>query len=217
METEDFINKLAQNLSPVRRALSPLTLLLRWLLITLPVLAMITWAMGLRPDLVSLIGNRQFLRTEILALITALISAYAAFCAGRPDEPTWKLWLPVAIFGIWLAELGRQCVVLSVQTKGAGLELHTDLMCIPAIAITGVIPAAAMVWFLRRSSAFRLTHASLYGAMAAAAAAEVALPLFHAADTALMVLVWQMGSVVLFTLLAAACSRLALNHRRKVL
>ncbi|WP_291424109.1 NrsF family protein [Acidocella sp.] len=50
--------------------------------------------------------------------------------------------------------------------------------------------------------------------MAAAAAAEVALPLFHAADTMMTVLVWQMGSVMLFTALGALFGRITLRFFR---
>ncbi|HQT65829.1 MAG: hypothetical protein B7Z75_13770 [Acidocella sp. 20-57-95] len=212
MQTDDLITHLTQNLPPVRRAASPWALLLRWVLVTAPVLVLVVGLMGPLPHLTTLMMQPRFMRAELLAGVTALTAAYAAFCAGRPDEPVWKLWLPAAAFCLWVAELGRQCFVLSVQTKGAALVLHTDFMCIPAIAITGLFPAIAMVWFLRKRTAFRSTHASLCGAMAAAAAAEVALPLFHAADTMMMVLVWQMGSVVLFTLFAAACGRFILTE-----
>lgn len=211
MQTEDFISLLAQNVPPVRRAASPSVLLLSWLLITAPVLTGVVWMMGPLPHLATLIMQPRYIRAESLAAVTALISAYAAFCAGRPEQPPWKLWLPAPAFGLWLAELGRQCFVLSIQTKGTALVLHTDFMCISAIGIAGLVPAMAMVWFLRRSATFRLGHASLCGAMAAAAAAEMALPLLHAAETMMMVLVWQMGSVVLFTLFVAACGRVILT------
>ena len=211
MKTEDLIAQLAQNAKPVRRALPPGALTARWLLVTLPVLAVMVLVMGPRPHLLALLIQPRFATTEILAAATTVISAYAAFCAGRPDEPGWKLLMPVAAFLLWLAELGRQCFVLAVQTNGAALELHADWICVPAIAITALMPAVAMVWLLRRSAKFRTTHACLCGAMAAAAAAELALPLFHAADTMMMVLVWQMGSVALFTMLGALAARLGLT------
>jgi hypothetical protein len=211
MKTEDLIAQLARDVAPVRRLPPPGALMARWLLVTLPVLAAVVLMMGPRPDLAGLLAQPRFLLTEGLAAATTVISAYAAFCAGRPDQPTWKLFMPVAAFLIWLAELGRQCFVLSVQTNGAALVLHADWLCVPAIAMTALVPAAAMVWLLRRSAKFRLTHACLCGTMAAAAAAECALPLFHAADTMMMVLVWQMGSVALFTMLGAMAARLGLN------
>lgn len=216
MQTDDLIVSLTQNLPPVQRASSPAVMLTRWLLMTAPILALVVWMMGPLPHWTTLFTQPGFIREELLAAGTAIVSAYAAFCAGRPGEPAWILWLPIGTFGLWLAELGRQCFVLSIQTKGAALVLHTDFMCIPAIAMAGFIPAVAMVWFLRRSSAFRLTHACLCGAMAAAAAAEVALPLFHAAQTIVMVLVWQIGSVLLFTGIAACCARFILKNPKTI-
>lgn len=211
MRTEELIASLARDLPPVRRVAPPATLLLRWLLVTVPVLAVVVYAMGVRPGLTGLLTQPRFMLAELLALATALISAYAAFCAGRPDEPGWKLYLPIAALALWLLELGRQCFILSLQTHGAALILRPDFLCVPAIAMAGFVPAVAMVWLLRRSAMFRTTHACLCGAMAAAAAAEVALPLFHAADTMMTVLVWQMGSVMLFTALGAAFGRITLR------
>jgi hypothetical protein len=211
MRTEELIASLTRDLPPVRRAPPPAQLLLRWLLITVPVLIMVVYAMGPLPNLAELLTQPRFVLAELLALATALISAYAAFCAGRPDEPGWKLYLPVAALALWLLELGRQCFILSLQTHGAALILRPDFMCVPAIAMAGFIPAAAMVWFLRRSAMFRTTHACLCGAMAAAAAAEVALPLFHAADTMITLVVWQMGSVMLFTALGGLFGRITLR------
>ncbi|MBU6418753.1 MAG: DUF1109 family protein [Proteobacteria bacterium] len=202
---------MAQDVAPVRRLPSPVALMARWLLVTLPVLAAVVLMMGPRADIAGLLMQPRFMLAEGLAAATTVISAYAAFCAGRPDEPDWKLFMPVAAFLVWLAELGRQCFVLSVQTNGAALVLHADWLCVPAISITALIPAAAMVWLLRRSTSFRPAHACLCGTLAAAAAAEAVLPLFHAEDTMMMVLVWQMGSVALFTMLGALAVRLGLN------
>ena len=211
MKTEDLIAQLARDVAPVRRLPPPGALMARWLLVTLPVLAAVVLMMGPCPDIAGLLMQPRYMLAEGLAAATTVISAYAAFCAGRPDQPAWKLFMPVAAFAVWLAELGRQCFVLSVQTNGAALVLHADWLCVPAIAMTALVPAAAMVWLLRRSAKFRPTHACLCGTMAAAAAAELVLPLFHAAETMMMVLVWQMGSVVLLTMLGAAAARLGLN------
>lgn len=47
----------------------------------------------------------------------------------------------------------------------------------------------------------------MLGTLAAAALANFGLRLFHTADAALMVLVWQFGTVVLFTALAGLWGR----------
>lgn len=210
METERLIGTLEQDLRAVRPVPGPWRLLGQWLALSLPVLAAITLAMGPRPDLARVLGQPGFLLAEGLAALTAVVAAYAAFCAGRPDQPGWKLLLPAALAAAWLVELGRQCLLLSATNLAGALVLRLDFACVPAIALTGLVPAIGMAVMLRSSTAFRLTAASLSGALAAAALAEGALRLFHAEPTFVTMLVWQMGSVALFTLAGGAIGRATL-------
>lgn len=212
MRSEDLIASLAQDLRGVRPLPSPARLLATWLGVSVPVLAAITLIMGPRPDLAGKCGEAGFLISEGLGVVTALVSAYAAFCAGRPDQPGWKLWLPMLAMLAWLGEFGRQCAVLGLQDAGGMLRLTLDPMCVPGIAIAGVIPAGFIVMLLRRSATFRRDHACLCGALAAAAAAEVALRLFHGSVNIVTLLLWQMGSVILFTALGWFASSTILNH-----
>ncbi|OYV81547.1 MAG: hypothetical protein B7Z64_10570 [Acidiphilium sp. 21-68-69] len=152
MRSEELIASLAQDLRGVRPLPSPARLLATWLGVTVPVLAAITLIMGPRPDLAGKCGEAGFLISEGLGVVTALVSAYAAFCAGRPDQPGWKLWLPMLAMLAWLGEFGRQCAVLGVQDAGGMLRLTLDPMCVPGIAIAGVIPAGFIVMLLRRSA-----------------------------------------------------------------
>jgi hypothetical protein len=214
VNAEEVIERLESDLAPVRRLPSPGRALLIWLAVTLPALAAVVWAMGPLADLPRLLSEPAFLVAEGFAAATALTAAYAAFCAGMPDEPAWKLWLPVAVLGLWVAELGRQCFVIGMSGDGAALALRPDWMCVPAIAVGGLIPALAIVRLLRGRAEFRAARASLCGALAAAAAAEGALRLFHAEDTLVMVLVWQMGSVALFAAAGGALARLSLRRPR---
>lgn len=215
MRNESLIDALTNDLAPVRRAGSPGRTTALWLAITLPALALVTLVMGPRPALGSLLLRPGFALDEALAALTAIASAYAAFCAGRPDQPGWKLVFPVGMMLIWLGALGRQCLLLTAATQGDALRLHADVMCIPAIAMAGIVPAIGMVLLLRRTPLFRTTAACLCGAMAAAAAAEFSLRLFHGAASFATLLVWQMGSVALSTLAGSAVSRVILMQLRR--
>lgn len=82
-----------------------------WFTITLPALALVTLTMGPRPDLAALWLRTGFVLDEALAALTVIIAAYGAFCAGRPDEPWWKLALPSTIMLIRLGVLGRIVLV----------------------------------------------------------------------------------------------------------
>jgi len=211
MKTERLVDRLTAELTPVHRIASPATRLARWLLISLPAAGLVVWAFGPRPDLSARLVDRAFLVEEGAALLTALVGIYAALCAGLPDQPGWKVWLPMAPMAVWLGVLGRQCLDVFLRLGPDGLQITSDAMCLPAIALGSLLPAIAIVVMLRRSGKFRTTHACFCGALGAAALGATALRLYHMEDAAIMVIVWQLGSVALFSLLAGAISRILVD------
>jgi hypothetical protein len=214
MQTERLIERLTAELTPVRRISGPLTRLAWWLLVSVPAAGLVAWAFGLRPDLAARLADRSFLLEEGAALLTAVVGIYAALCAGLPDQPGWKVWLPMAPMALWLGLLGRQCVDVFLRLGPDGLSITSDAMCLPAIILGGLVPAIVIVVMLRRSGKFRTTHACLCGALGAAALSAAALRLYHREDAAVMVIVWQLGSVALFSLLAGAISRKLVDTRQ---
>ena len=213
METERLAEQLAATLTPVHRIAGPARRLAWWLLISIPAACLVVWAFGLRPDIAGRLADPSFLVEEAAALLTALLGIYAALCAGLPDQPGWKMWLPIAPMMVWLGVLGQQCLDVWVRLGPEGLRVTADAMCIPAIAMGGLVPAIAIVIMLRRSARFRTTHAFFCGAGGAAALGAAALRLYHMQDAAIMVIVWQLGSVALFSLLAGAISRFLVDRR----
>ena len=213
MKTETLIDRLTAELTPVHRIARPETRLAWWLLISMPAIAAVVWAFGLRPDLGDRLADRAFLIEVGAALLTALVGIYAALCAGLPDQPGWKVWLPMAPMALWLGVLGQQCVDVFLRLGPEGLQVTSDAMCLPAIALGSLVPAIAIVVMLRRSGKFRTTHACLCGALGAAALGAVALRLYHTEDAAIMVIVWQLGSDALFSLIAGAIGRMLVDNR----
>lgn len=213
MKTETLIGRLTAELTPVHRIARPAARLAWWLLISMPAIAAVVWAFGLRPDLGDRLADRAFLIEEAAALLTALVGSYAALCAGLPDQPAWKVWLPMAPMALWIGVLGQQCLDVFLRLGPEGLQVTSDAMCLPAIALGGLVPAIAIVVMLRRSGKFRTTHACLCGALGAAALGAAALRLYHTEDAAIMVIVWQLGSVALFSLVAGAIGRMLVDNR----
>ncbi len=212
MDTGKLVGRLVADLAPVRPIARPAARLAAWLLISLPAAAAVTWLMGLRPDLADRLADPWFLAEEAAALLTVLVAGYAALCAGLPDEPGWKLWAPWVALGLWLATLGRQCWDAWIALGPAGLVLRQDAMCIPAIAVGALVPAVAIVALLHRGTIVRGGRACLLGALAAATLADFALRLYHPEDAAVTVIVWQLGSVALFSLVAARLARLVVGR-----
>lgn len=111
---DQLIDNLVADLQPVRRAPSPARAVSIWLAVTVPSLALVILLMGLRPTLPL---RPEFLLDQALALSTAVIAAYGAVCAGRPDQPTWKLALPVMMMMLWFAVMVGQCALMTIGGK----------------------------------------------------------------------------------------------------
>ncbi|MDE2335626.1 MAG: DUF1109 family protein [Rhodospirillales bacterium] len=199
MQTDELITRLGEDLVAVRRAAPPWRRAALWLAPSAAAGAAVALGFGLRADLAQRLADPRFVLETGLALLTAIAAAWAAFCAGRPDEPAWKLWLPMLPLALWLATLGQPCLLILVTRGPAGLVVTQDAMCLPAIAAGGLVPAVAITALLRRVTPFRRGHASFCGALAAAALGACALRFYHTQDAAIMVLIWQLGSVAILT------------------
>lgn len=202
MDTDKLIEALGRDARPVRPLRMPGRRLLGWLAVSMAAVAAVVTMMGLRPDLAAKFGDGFFTIQQLGSLATAIAAAIAALAVGVPGEPKWKLWLPAAPLAVWVASLGHQCWQEWVRFGAGGMEFRPDFVCIPGIAMIGIVPALAMVVMLRRGAPLHPRLSIVLGTLAAGALANFGLRLFHATDAALMVLVWQFGSVALFTALA---------------
>jgi hypothetical protein len=216
METERLIDQLSAGMTPVRPLPSPGRRLAGWLAASVPALAVVILGFGLRPDLAGDFAAPGFVLELTGALLTGLLGGYAALCAVVPDQPGWKIWLPVAPMLLWLGTLGQQCLEVALRIGPAGLQVTSDVMCLPAIALGGIVPALAMTILLRRAHGVRTTHACFCGALGAAALGAAALRLYHPQDAAIMVIIWQFGSVALLSVAAGALGRLLVAGAPKI-
>jgi hypothetical protein len=209
MDTNSLIAALVVDLRPVRRLLPPVWRLLGWLAVSVPAAAAVVFMARTRPDLAAKLAEPAYLAELAAAVATVLVAGWAALAGCVPGAPRWKMWAPIVPLTLWMLSLGHQCWDEWVRFGASGVEFRSDWMCLPGIAVTGAIPALAIVIAIRRGA--RLTGVPvLWGSLAAAALANIALRLFHAEDAALTVIVWQFGSVALFTLILTSCQRFLL-------
>lgn len=200
MKTDDLIASLAAEARPVERLAAPQKRLLGWLAVSVPWIAMVVLVMSPRPDLADKFGDLRWVLEQGAALGTALTAAVAAFCAGVPGRPRWEHFIPVPFFGLWIGLLGFGCLQTWLEAGLAGLTLQFDWICFPGIVLVGFVPAIAMAVMLRRGAPLAPVLSTALGALAAAGLANVGLRLFHPQDASLMVLVWQVGTVVILTI-----------------
>ncbi|WP_373487795.1 NrsF family protein [Blastomonas sp.] len=202
--TAALIARLARDTQPVRPLSSPLRRGLLWGLATLTFGAFMAWAVGLRPDMGQRLTDGHFLLEQGAALATGLSAAIAALALTIPASARALRLLPVVPGALWLGTLGWGCL-RDAQT--AGVQITPDPACFLYIALIGSLPAALLVSMLRKGVplAPRLTIA--FAGLAAAGLGNVALRFFHMQDGALMVLIWQVGSVGLLAWLFGLAGR----------
>jgi hypothetical protein len=206
MMTEDLIDRLAAEAAPVRPLPPPWRRVGRWFAVAAPAVAAVVVVMSPRPDLGAKLADGRYLLEQGAAVATAVLAAFAAFSAVVPGRSR-RLALPaLAPLAVWLGSLGQGCLA-------GGVALRPDWVCIPAIAMTGAVPAAAMAAMLRRGAPLLPRTTLALGALAAAALANAGLRLFHPEDASLMVLVWQLGTVALLTALGGGLGRRLLHWR----
>jgi hypothetical protein len=183
------------------------------LAVSLPWLLAVVAIMSPRPDLGERLTDSRWLLEQGAALATALMAALAAFCASVPGRPRWERLLPFPFFSLWIGLLGLGCVEAWLAAGPEGLRFNPDWICFPAIVLIGTVPGVTMATMLRRGAPLSPILSTALGALATATLADFGLRFFHPQDASLMVLVWQVGTVVALTLAGAAIGPRMLRWR----
>jgi hypothetical protein len=207
MQPEELVKILAADAEPVRRLSSPMVRLLIWLGISIAYAAMVVWLMGLRPDILSKLGDTRFVVELSATFMTSVLAAAAAFCAGCPGRPIWERFAPLPALGLWFWSLGEGCWQTFAASGAEGLSFRIDFVCLPSILLVGILPGAVILKMIRQGAPIAPTTTTALATLAAAALGATALRLFHEQDASVMVLVWQFGSVVLLASLGALTGR----------
>lgn len=197
MQTEELIGSLAKNAKPVRRLAHPAWRAVTWMVLSVVYVAAFVWLVGLRPDIGDKLADPKFLIEIGAALLTSIMAAAAAFCAGCPGRPLWERFAPFPFLAVWLASLGEGCWREWIQTGPNGLVLNSGLVCFQSIFAVSILPAIAILVMIRQGAPIAPMSTTGLAALAASALGAAALRLFHTQDMSLMLLVWQFGSVAL--------------------
>lgn len=213
MQTDALIRDLGRRARPIRRLPPPWRRVLLWLGPGLLYLAFVVLLMSPRGDLLERMTTPRFLLEELGALTTAVAAAGAAFGMTIPGRRWQPLLLVLVPLTLWIGSLGFGCVEDWVEFGPEGPILHPDWACFPAMALVGLVPGIMMVAMLRRGAPL-YPHATVaLGALAVAALGDFGLRLFHQDEGSLAVLVWQFGSVVAMSAIAAWAGRQVLRWR----
>jgi hypothetical protein len=199
MRTEELIRTLAADCRQVRPLAHPAWRALAWFTISILYVGFIVALIGLRRDIFSKLADWKFITEVGAPLLTSMMAAAAAFCAGCPGRPIWERFAPLPFLAIWLGSLGEGCGSDWLVHGVAGLSIRPDLKCFPMILAISIPPAVMIFAMTRRGAPIAPITTMGLAALAAAAMGATALRLFHTEDASVMVLIWQFGSVALLT------------------
>lgn len=211
MQTDELIRALTADAKPVRRLAHPAVRATVWMMLSVAYVAAYLWVVGLRPDLPVVLADTRFQIEVGAALLTSMMAAAAAFCAGCPGRPLWERFAPFPFLAVWLASLGEGCWRQWVQSGPDGLALQIDLTCFLNITMVSIFPAVVILIMIRQGAPLAPMSTTGLATLAAAALGAAALRLFHDQDMSVMLLVWQLGTVLLLAGIGFLLGRLVLH------
>lgn len=207
INTPDLIASLAANATPVRRLRPPVMRAACWLLLAAVVLTLLAVNQGIRPDLVQRLQEPAFAVSMAASLLTGVLAAIAAFLVSLPDRSRLWLLLPVPALILWLSNIGYQCLIQWVAIGPDGMSFGEAARCFATLALTSLPLSLAMLLMLRYAAPLRPTAATFMGSLAVAAITATALSLFHVIDASVMILMWNLGTAILFVGLSGVFGR----------
>ena len=213
MDTERLISELVADARPVERIWTVAQRTWATLGLSLLVLALSVWAFGLRPELPQLLHEPRFVIGEIASVLTGIAATYACFRSALPDSPRLLPALPLVPFAVWVAMLGSGCLDEFLRAPDL-VHLGTSFECLNTIVLTSIPPALIMIAMLRRVVPFRPAAVAALGALGVCSLASAALTLHHPLNSAAMVLIWHIGTILLVVACASLFSRPLLRDWR---
>ena len=211
MDTEALLRSLTGDLRPVRRLAPPVRRAMGWFAASLAFALYVAHVVGLRHDLPVLFTDGRFIIEFAAMLLTGLMAAAAAFCAGCPGRPLWERFAPLPFAGLWIASVVFGCWQDLMRSGAAGLAVTPDPICLPTILALSTIPGAVILVMIRRGAPLAPLSTTALAALAALALGAAAMRLTHDGDANVMVLVWQVGSVAVLICAAMLFGRRLLH------
>ena len=196
--TPDLIESLAANMKPVRRLRPPVARAACWLLLAALVVTLLAVSQGVRPDLAMRIHDPSFTAGMVGAILTGVLAAVAAFLVSLPDRSRLWLLLPAPAVVLWLTNIGYQCLGDWVSFGPHGVSIGEATRCLATLVLTSLPLSLAMLVMLRYAAPLRPTAVTCMGSLSVAAITATALSLFHSGDATLMIIMFNIGTAMMF-------------------
>jgi hypothetical protein len=208
-DTDNLIEQLAARAGPVQRIASPLRRTGLWIALAIAVVAIVVVGHGLRPTgLLQVMATPGVAMEWVASVMTGVLAAYAVFQISIPGRsPSWA-WLPLPAALLWLGGMGLGCLRDVTQMGVGAFAFQLDgLDCARAIALTSLPLGLILLIMVRHAGVVRPAPTAMLAALSAAALSAAGVSLIHQGETALMVLLWHAGAVILLSVLSWSLGR----------
>jgi hypothetical protein len=213
MTTEDFVNRLALTVTPVRPLRRPWTRAAFWTLGTGLYLGVLTLVMASSDDFAANTIRPLFVAQQLLAIATSVIAAGAALGSVVPGHSKRAWLLLVLVASAWFASILVELPNSWNAVGLAGLAIAGEWPCVVMIVVGGMLPAIGLAYMLRRGAPMTPRLTTGLSAVAAAGLASVVACVSEPHPNGLVVLVWHGGAVLALACLASGIGRYVLPWR----
>lgn len=198
MQTNDLIDMLVADATPVRRLRAPTTRAACWLLFAGIVIVFVGIAHGVRPDLALKLRQPVFVVSLSAAMATGVLSAAATFIASVPGRSRRWLLLPTPAFATWAGTIGYGCLTNWVAIGPNGVSLGETAQCFATLALVGMPLSLMMLIMLRHMARLSPAPIAMAGSLSVAAMTATTLSILHPLDATAMILLWHLGLAAVF-------------------
>lgn len=197
-DTDRLIDQLATRAMPVQRLASPLRRTVGWVTLAAAIVAAIVVSHGARPGWLQDLTMPAAAMEWFASVLTGVLAAYAVFQISVPGRsPSWA-WLPLPAAILWLGGVGLGCLRDFAQMGSAAFAFEGGSWeCAWAISLTSLPLGLVLLLMVRHAGVVRPAPAAMLTALSACALSAAGVSVFHAGETALMVLLWHIGAVAL--------------------
>lgn len=213
MQTDDLIDRIARDGTPIAPLPHPVRRGLAWGMGALAYFGLLVAARTLVGELPALGVPGWLVIAQLAAAATALAAAVAAFTLVIPGASRRVLAWPAAAAVAWLGTL----VAVSVRegpVNLAGPEAQREWLCVMMIVLGSALPVAAMVHALRRGAPLAPGLTLSLSVLAATSLANVAACITHPHTSGLVLMSWHGASIAVLVLGAAWLARFVLVWQR---
>jgi hypothetical protein len=208
VRTDDLIQHLVADASPVQRSRPVAVRVAAWLVLAVASLAAVMLLMGVRRELGDGADRADFTIEAALLLLTALSAAVGALLVSIPGagERRRVRWLPITL-GVACVMLAAGELAVAAVTGAPTGRLTFAWHCVYKTTCVALVPGIVLFAMVRRGAPLQTAWAGLLALLATAAMGVLGANIICPNDRPLHMLLWHVLPLMLFAGAGAGLGR----------